>query len=151
MVALPSKLFYNPMIPACLWFVSRDKKSHKDRHGRVLFIDARKIGTLADRRHRELTYEDVKGISDTYRSWRGSAGRKYKDTNNLAERSLGPSAMARNVRHAPKTPGGTEMFGVLMTCTVAWRARWQGASRMLHQILPGTMGACVGAWGMGRG
>ena len=49
MVALPSQLFYNTMIPACLWFVARDKKNHKfrDRRGEVLFIDARKMGVLA--------------------------------------------------------------------------------------------------------
>ena len=66
-------------------------------------------------------------------------------TNNLAERSLGPSAMARNVRHALRTVEGMEMFGVLMTCTMAWRARGLGVSRMLRMRLPGTMDACVGA------
>ena len=81
MVALPSQLFYNTMIPACLWFVSRDKKNHKfrDRREHVLLIDARKLGTMVDRRHRELTTEDIKKISDTYHSWRGELDRKYKD------------------------------------------------------------------------
>jgi len=80
MVALPSQLFYNTMIPACLWFVARDKKNHKfrDRRGEVLFIDARKMGVMYDRRHRELTAEDVKKISDTYHAWRGEGG-KYSD------------------------------------------------------------------------
>ena len=80
MVALPSQLFYNTMIPACLWFVARDKKNHKfrDRRGQVLFIDARKMGVMYDRRHRELTEEDIKKISDTYHSWRGESG-KYED------------------------------------------------------------------------
>jgi type I restriction enzyme M protein len=57
MITLPTQLFYNTMIPACLWFVTRDKKNSKfrDRRGQVLFIDARKIGVLVDRRHRELT------------------------------------------------------------------------------------------------
>ena len=80
MVALPSQLFYNTMIPACLWFVARDKKNHKfrDRRGDVLFIDARKMGVMYDRRHRELTAEDVKKISDTYHAWGGEGG-KYSD------------------------------------------------------------------------
>lgn len=80
MVALPSQLFYNTMIPACLWFIARDKGNHKfrDRRGQVLFIDARKMGTMVDRRHRELTAEDVKKISETYHAWRGEGG-KYED------------------------------------------------------------------------
>ena len=73
MVVLPSQLFYNTMIPACLWFIARDKINHKfrDRRGETLFIDARKLGTMIDRRHRQLTDEDIKKISDTYHAWRG--------------------------------------------------------------------------------
>jgi type I restriction enzyme M protein len=73
MVALPSQLFYNTMISACLWFTARDKLNSKfrDRRGEVLFIDARKLGVMVDRRHRELTTEDIKKIADTYHSWRG--------------------------------------------------------------------------------
>ncbi len=80
MVALPSQLFYNTMIPACLWFVARDKKNHKfkDRRGEVLFIDARKMGVMVDRRHRELTDEEIQKISSTYHAWRGEGG-KYED------------------------------------------------------------------------
>jgi type I restriction enzyme M protein len=82
MVALPSQLFYNTMIPACLWFVSRDKKNQKfrDRRKQVLFIDARKLGTMVDRRHRELTDEDIRRISQTYHAWRGEIkDKKYED------------------------------------------------------------------------
>lgn len=73
MVALPSQLFYNTMIPACLWFIARDKQNHKfrARKGETLFIDARKLGTMTDRRHRQLTEEDIKKIADTYHAWRG--------------------------------------------------------------------------------
>jgi len=80
MVALPSQLFFNVMIPACLWFTARDKKNHKfkDRRGNVLFIDARKMGVMVDRRHRNLTGEEVSRIAETYHSWRGEGG-KYKD------------------------------------------------------------------------
>jgi type I restriction enzyme M protein len=80
MIALPTQLFYNTMIPACLWFVTRDKKNSKfrDRRGQVLFIDARKMGVLVDRRHRELTDEDIQKIASTYHAWRGEGG-KYQD------------------------------------------------------------------------
>ncbi|UZE92476.1 MAG: SAM-dependent DNA methyltransferase [Methanosarcinales archaeon] len=80
MIALPPQLFYNTMIPACLWFVARDKSNHKfrDRSGQVLFIDARKMGEMVDRRHRELTDEDIKKIADAYHAWRGEGG-EYED------------------------------------------------------------------------
>lgn len=73
MVALPPQLFYTTQIPACLWFLSRDKKNHKfrDRRGEVLFVDARKLGTLVNRTLRELTDVDVARIADTYHAWRG--------------------------------------------------------------------------------
>ncbi|MFN3603448.1 MAG: type I restriction-modification system subunit M [Leptonema sp. (in: bacteria)] len=80
-VALPAQLFYNTMIPACLWFISRDKKNnkYKDRRGKILFIDARKMGVMVDRRHRELTDEEIKKIADTYHAWKGKNKQKYKD------------------------------------------------------------------------
>ncbi|NYB52071.1 MAG: SAM-dependent DNA methyltransferase [Methanobacteriaceae archaeon] len=80
MVALPSQLFYNTGIPACLWFISRDKSNGKfrDRRGEILFIDARKMGYMADRTHRELSDEDIKEIADTYHAWRGEGG-EYED------------------------------------------------------------------------
>jgi len=80
MVALPSQLFYNTGIPACLWFLSRDKTNNKfrNRQGEILFIDARKMGYMADRTHRELSDEDVQHISQAYHSWRGEGG-EYDD------------------------------------------------------------------------
>lgn len=80
MIALPSQLFYNTMIPACLWFVTRDKKNSKfrDRREQVLFIDARNMGVMRDRRHRELTDEEIHKIASTYHAWRGEGG-KYED------------------------------------------------------------------------
>ena len=82
MVALPGQLFYSTQIPACLWFLARDRKNGKfrDRRGQVLFIDARKLGSLVDRTHRELNDEDVARIANTYHAWRGEkeAG-EYED------------------------------------------------------------------------
>ena len=66
MVALPGQLFYSTQIPACLWFLARDRK----RRGEILFIDARQSGRMVDRTHRELTDEDIARIADTYHTWR---------------------------------------------------------------------------------
>jgi type I restriction enzyme M protein len=83
MVALPGQLFYSTQIPVCLWFISRDKRNNrfKDRRGKVLFIDARKFGTMIDRIHRELSDSDIEKIASIYHAWRGDkdAG-KYVDT-----------------------------------------------------------------------
>jgi len=76
MIALPGQLFYSTQIPACLWFLARGKKNGKfrDRRGHVLFIDARKLGRMVDRAHRELTDEDIAKIAGTYHAWRGEKG-----------------------------------------------------------------------------
>lgn len=80
MVALPSQLFYNTGIPACLWFLSRDKTNNKfrNRTEEILFIDARNMGHMADRTHREFNDEDVQSIAQLYHSWRGVGG-EYED------------------------------------------------------------------------
>lgn len=84
MVALPGQLFYSTQIPACLWFLARDKSANglRDRRGEILFIDARKLGHLVDRTRREFSDEDITQISDTYHRWRSKpeAGLgKYQD------------------------------------------------------------------------
>ncbi|MFN3626066.1 MAG: type I restriction-modification system subunit M [Hyphomicrobium sp.] len=73
MVALPGQLFYSTQIPACLWFLARDKRNGKfrDRRGEVLFIDARRMGVMVDRTHRELTEAEITKIAGTYHLWRG--------------------------------------------------------------------------------
>jgi type I restriction enzyme M protein len=73
MVALPGQLFYSTQIPVCLWFLARGRKNgrFRDRRGHTLFIDARKLGTMVDRVHRELTADDVGRIAGTYHAWRG--------------------------------------------------------------------------------
>jgi type I restriction enzyme M protein len=79
MVALPGQLFYAAQIPVCLWFLARDKRNHKfrDRKGEVLFIDARQMGHLVDRKHRDLTEGEIAQISGTYHAWR--EGTDYQD------------------------------------------------------------------------
>ena len=74
MVALPGQLFYSTQIPACLWFLARNRRGDggmRDRRGQILFIDARKLGTMVDRTHRELGGEDIGRIAGTYHAWRG--------------------------------------------------------------------------------
>ena len=87
MVALPGQLFYSTPIPACLWFLARDKRglpapggrgAGRDRRGQVLFIDARRLGRMVSRVHRELTDEEIARIAETYHAWRGNAG-AYRD------------------------------------------------------------------------
>jgi type I restriction enzyme M protein len=92
MVALPGQLFYSTQIPVCLWFLAKNKSGSsstpssakrgragegantprlRDRRKQVLFIDARKMGALIDRVHRELTDADIQKIAGTYHAWRG--------------------------------------------------------------------------------
>jgi type I restriction enzyme M protein len=82
MVALPGQLFYGAAIPVCLWFLSRNKSNGKFRTRRkqTLFIDARKLGHLVDRVHRELTDDEISRIARTYHAWRGEKDTgEYKD------------------------------------------------------------------------
>ena len=80
MVALPGQLFYTTQIPVCLWFLTKNKGEVKnadgvverrDRQGETLFIDARQMGTMASRIHKELTNDDLAKIAQTYHAWRG--------------------------------------------------------------------------------
>lgn len=84
MVALPSQLFTNTQIPACIWFLTRDKangfnlnKKKRDRRGEFLFIDARQLGYMKDRVLRDFTLEDVKRVAYTYHAWQHGEG--YED------------------------------------------------------------------------
>ncbi len=72
MIALPGQLFYSTQIPACLWFLARNKNPDngwRDRRGEVLFIDARKLGHMVDRTRREFSDEDIARIAKTHRAW----------------------------------------------------------------------------------
>lgn len=80
-ISLPGQLFYTTPIPACLWFLTRSKSARKingqalrARQGKTLFIDARKVGHLIDRTHRDLTSDDIAQIARTYHAWRGEEG-----------------------------------------------------------------------------
>jgi len=84
MIALPGQLFYTTQIPVCLWFLTKNKgaqtveghtdSNHRERRGETLFIDARNMGSMVDRTHKELTSDDIAEIARTYHAWRGEGG-----------------------------------------------------------------------------
>jgi type I restriction enzyme M protein len=77
MIALPGQLFFNTQIPASLWFLAKQKKQ---RHGEVLFIDARKLGKMISRVQTELTDDVIARVAATVAAWRGEAGAiEYRD------------------------------------------------------------------------
>lgn len=76
MIALPGQLFFTTQIPVCLWFLTKNKKEnpekgYRNREKETLFIDAREMGTLVDRVHKELSCEEIEKIAKAYHSWRG--------------------------------------------------------------------------------
>lgn len=85
MIALPGQLFYTTQIPVCLWFLTKNKnadsvRGYRKRTNETLFIDARNMGTMVDRVHKELLQEDIAKIARTYHAWRGEAkDGKYED------------------------------------------------------------------------
>jgi type I restriction enzyme M protein len=83
MVALPGNLFRTTAIPACLWFLTRDKgvqgaKATSDRRGEVLFIDAREMGEMVNRTERVFSADDVAKVADTFHAWRGTESARKK-------------------------------------------------------------------------
>ena len=108
-VNLPAKLFLNTQIPASLWFMSRNRANGKfrDRRNEILFIDARNMGHLINRRTRELSAEDINTIADTYHNWRNPVGADlcvYPD-------NLQPSKKGRTHRFAPTEDKYTDIKG----------------------------------------
>lgn len=77
-VDLPAQLFFNTQIPACLWFLSKNRNGNNSRKNEILFIDARKLGAMIKRKHRELTLDNISMIADSFHNWKSNTG-KYSD------------------------------------------------------------------------
>jgi type I restriction enzyme M protein len=109
MVALPTQLFYNTQIPACLWFLARNRKNHKfrDRSNEILFIDARKLGTMTSRKNRILTDNDIARIAGVYHDWRNKEN-KYKDIQGFCKAATTKEVEANNFVLTPGRYVGTE-------------------------------------------
>jgi type I restriction enzyme M protein len=131
MVALPAQLFYNTMIPACLWFLARNRKGSppiggvggglRNRSNEILFIDARKLGIMINRRNKELTDVDLQKISSTYHNWRSLKG-AYEDVAGFCKAATMDEVRNNNYVLMPGRYVGTEEEeddGILFTDKIA--------------------------------
>lgn len=109
MVALPTQLFYNTQIPACLWFLARNRTNHKyrNRKGEILFIDARNTGALISRKNKAFTDEDIAKISEVYHKWRNIDG-KYEDIQGFCKSATIKEVEESNYVLTPGRYVGTE-------------------------------------------
>jgi type I restriction enzyme M protein len=109
MVALPTQLFYNTQIPACLWFLARNRTNHKfrSRKGEILFIDARNKGALISRKNKAFTDEDISEISEVYHNWRNIDG-KYEDIQGFCKSATIKEVEENNYVLTPGRYVGTE-------------------------------------------
>jgi type I restriction enzyme M protein len=109
MVALPTQLFYNTQIPSCLWFLARNRKNHKfrDRSKEILFIDARKIGYMTNRKNKAFTDEDIAKITGAYHAWRNKDG-KYEDVAGFCKSATLAEVETNNFVLTPGRYVGTE-------------------------------------------
>jgi type I restriction enzyme M protein len=141
MVALPGQLFYSTQIPVCLWFLARDKSNSRfrDRREETLFIDARKLGTMVDRTHRELTDADIARIAGAYHAWRDDPGaEEYADipgfckSATIDEIELHGSVLTpgRYVGAAALDEGGEPFEDTMLRLTAALRNHQSEADRL---------------------
>lgn len=109
MVALPTQLFFNTQIPACLWFLARDRTNHKfrDRSNEILFIDARQLGSMISRKNRVLEDKDISRISETYHNWRQKDG-NYEDVAGFCKSASMDEVKQNNYVLTPGRYVGTE-------------------------------------------
>ena len=140
MVALPGQLFYSTQIPACLWFLARNKSAngHRDRRGEFLFIDARKLGFMIDRVRREFSPEDIARITSAYHRWRAKPAtlKKQKLAPYADEPGFCASVSARQgARARPRADAGP----------LCRRGRCGGRRRAVRGEVRGVAGEAGGA------
>ena len=141
-IALPGQLFRSTQIPACLWFLSRDRSRREnwDRQGETLFIDARKMGHMLNRTFKDLSEEDVERIAGTYHAWRDGEG--YEDVPGFCKSATLEEIQkhghvltpGRYVGAAPQEDDG-EPFGEKMArLTAQWREQQEEAQELDAEI-----------------
>ena len=141
-IALPGQLFRSTPIPACLWFLSRGRQmgQHRNRTGETLFIDARKMGHLANRTLRDLSEEDIDRISDTYHAWRDGEG--YEDepgfcksvTLEEIQKHSHVLTPGRYVEAAPQEDDGEPFQEKMARLTAQWREQ-QEEAQWLDEVI----------------
>ena len=138
MVAMPGQLFYSTQIPVCLWFLARNRRN---RRSEILFIDARKLGRMTDRTHRELTDDDIARIAGTYHAWRDRSD-EYEHVPGFCKSSTLEEVAKHNhvlmpgrYAGAEPQPDDGEPFQVKMTRLAAqWREQQAEAARLDAEI-----------------
>ena len=134
MIALPGQLFYSTQIPACLWFLARNKNpgnGWRDRRGEVLFIDARKLGHMVDRTRKEFSDEDIARIFGTYHAWRGEPDADaYEDEPGFCKAAPLEEVLGHN--HV-LTPGRYVGAGEVEVDEVPFKERFTGLKETLAE------------------
>ena len=141
-IALPGQLFRSTQIPACLWFLRRGR-SGGERSGETLFVDARKLGNMLDRTHRDLSQEDIARIANTYHAWREKNGMDgYADVPGFCKSAtleeirrhghvLTPG---RYVGAAPQKDDGEPFEEKMARLSAQWREQQAEAQRLDAEI-----------------
>lgn len=112
-VTLPGQLFYSTQIPVCVWFVSKNKikTGKRARNKEILFIDARKLGFMADRTHKEFTEEDLKKVTNAFHTWRGTVDEPYEDVQGFCKTATLEEVQNNNYILTPGRYVGLEEAG----------------------------------------
>jgi type I restriction enzyme M protein len=134
MVALPAQLFYNTQIPACIWFLARNKEGNsklRNRINQVLFIDAREVGTMISRKQKELTQNDILKIANTYHNWRSNDKyEKYQDEDGFCK-NINIEEIRKN--NYILTPGRYIDFKQIEEDDISFNEKMQGLTAELKQ------------------
>ena len=138
MVAMPGQLFYSTQIPVCLWFLARDRRN---RRGEILFIDARKLGRMTDRTHRELSDDDIARVAGAYHAWRDRSD-DYEDVPGFCKSSTLQEVAkhdhvltpGRYVGAEPQPDDGEPFEEKMARLAAQWREQQVEAARLDAEI-----------------